>query len=171
MAAQALGRCQRGGVLQIRKRQQLATQRVFQRQQATAGKVHVVRFDGRFNVRQGQAAVALMVQWLRLHAAEHGRTTTFPAVGVCHLADDVLVAALAVTEDGAQVALGPGRHKHRGLKPQQVGDLGLQCIDARVIAEHVVAQGGRLHGCTHRRSGPGDGVTAQIDYFFSHFSP
>jgi hypothetical protein len=128
-----------------------------------SSEVGIVRFDGVFNVGQGQAAVWLVVQRLRLHAAKHRRAAAFPAVGVRHLADDVFVAALAVAEDSAEVALRAGGHKHRGLKPQQVGYLGLQGIDARVVTKHVVTQRRRVHGRPHGCGRLGDGVAAQID--------
>jgi hypothetical protein len=70
-----------------------------------------------------------VVQRLRLHAAEHRRAAAFPAVAVLHLADDVLVAALAVRQDGAQVALRAGRHEQRRLEAEQRGDAVLQRVD------------------------------------------
>ena len=47
-----------------------------------------------------------MLQWLRLHAAEYGCATALVAVRMLVLAHDVLVTALAVAQDRAQVALG-----------------------------------------------------------------
>jgi hypothetical protein len=54
-------------------------------------------------------------------------------------------------KDGAQVALRAGGHEQRGLKAQQLRDLVLQCVDARVVGKHVVAQGRRGHGGAHGR--------------------
>ena len=149
MTAQPPGLGQVRGPLHIVKGQQLAAQRVFQRQQPGAGKVLVVGLDGRFNIRQRQSAVALVVQRLRLHAAKHRGTATLPAVAVRVLAHDVLVAALAMRQDGAQVALRAGRHKQGGRKAQHAGQLVLQGVDARVVAKHVVAQGRCQHGRAH----------------------
>ena len=134
------------GLLQVLERQHLATQRVLQRQQPGAREVRVVRLDRRFDVGKGQRAVGLVVQRLRLHAAEHRRAAAFPAIAVLHLADDVLVAALAMRQHAAQVALRAGRHEQRRLEPEQRRDLLLQRVDARVVAEHVVAQ----RRCRHR---------------------
>ena len=125
--------------------------------------MRVVGFDGRFNISQCQAAVGLMVEWLRLHAAKHRRAAAFPAVAMRHLADDVFVTALAVAEQPAQIALGAGRYKQRRFKAQHIGNLVLQGIDAGVAREHIVAQQRGLHGGAHAWRGLGDGVTAQID--------
>jgi hypothetical protein len=100
---------------------------------------------------------------LRLHAAEHRRAAAFPAVAVLHLAHDVFVAALAMAEDGAQVALRAGGHEQRRLKAQQGGDFVLQCVDARVVGKHVVAQRRRQHGRAHGGGGLRHGVAAQVD--------
>jgi hypothetical protein len=82
---------------------------------------------------------AWLRQWLRLDAAEHRPAAAFPAVGVGHLADDVLVAALAVAHQRAQVALRAGGHEQRRLLAQHRGDALLQRVDGRVVAEDVVA--------------------------------
>ena len=95
-----------------------------------------------------QRAVGLVVQRLRLHAAEHRRAAAFPAVAMRQLADDVFVAALAMAQDGAQVALRAGGHEQRGLEAQQSRDFFLQRVDARVVAEHIITQ----RRCQHRRA-------------------
>ena len=160
MAVQALFFCQRRRLLHILKRQQFAAQRVFQRQQPGAREVRVVGLDGRLDVGQGQAAVGLVIQRLRLHAAKHRRAAAFPTVAVRHLPDDVFVTALAMGQNRAQVALGAGGHKQGGFKTQQAGDFFLQGIDAGVTTKHVVAQWGRQHGRTHGRRGLGHGIAA-----------
>ena len=163
MAGQAVLAGQVGRLLQVVHGQQLAAQGVFQGQQTGAGKVGVVRLDGGGNLAQRQAAVALVVQGLRLHTAEDCRPTPFPAVTVRHLTHDVLVATLTVRQQGAQVALGTGGQKQRGLKAEQAGDLGLQGVDAGVVGKHVVAQGRCGHGGAHGRCRLGDGVAAQVN--------
>jgi hypothetical protein len=101
--------------------------------------VRVVGLDRGFDVGQRDRAVGLLRQRLRLDAAQHGGAAAFPAVGVRHLADDVLVAALAVRHQRAQVALRAGGHEERGLLAQHRGDALLQRVDGRVVAEDVVA--------------------------------
>ena len=156
------------GLLHIVKRQQLAAQRVFQREQAGFRKMRVVGLDRRFNVGEQQSAVILVVQRLRLHAAQYCRAAAFPAVAVRHLADDVFVAALAMTQDGAEIALRARRHKQRRFKTEHIGDFFLQRVDAGVIAKHVVAQWRGQHGGAHGRRGLRDGVTPQINDLMSH---
>jgi hypothetical protein len=157
----ALG--QVGRSLHVLEGQQLAAQRVLQRQQPRAREVRVVGLDGGLDLRERQRAVGRMVQRLRLHAAEHRGAAAFPAVAVRLLADDVFVATAAVRKDRAQVALRAGRHEQRRLEAQQRGDLFLQRVDARVGAEDVVAQRRRHHGLAHRGRGLRDGVAAQVD--------
>jgi hypothetical protein len=96
---------------------------------------------------------------LRLHAAQHRGAAAFPAVAVRHLADEVLVTALAVGQDGAQVALGAGGHEQRGLEAQQAGNSLLQRVDGGVVAKHVVAQRRGHHGLAH---GGGGRVTVSL---------
>ena len=140
MPAQAFAGRQLRGLLQIAKRQQLAAQRVFQRQQAGAGEMRIVGLDGRFNLAEVQRAIKLVTQWLRLHTAKHRRAAAFPAVAMCLLPDDVLVAALAMRKNGAQGALRTSGHEQRCLKTQHGGDFFLQRIDAWVATKHIVAQ-------------------------------
>ena len=110
-----------------------------------------------------------MIQRLRLHAAEHRRTTALPAVAVRHLTDDVFVTALAVGEDGAQIALRASGHKQRGVEPQQGSDFVLQGVHAGVVGKHVIAQRGGQHRRAHGGGGLRDGVTAQVDLHCTGF--
>ncbi len=168
MARESEALCQGGGLLDIRHRQQLAAQCVFQRQQAAAGEVRIVWFHGRFDIRQRQRSVALVFQRLWLHAAEHGRSTALPAIAMLHLPDDVLVAALAMRQHRAQVALRAGGHEQSRLEAEHSGDLLLQRVDARIVTEHVVAQRRLGHRRAHRGSRPGHRVAAQIHHVLGH---
>ena len=152
-----------GGLLHIVHGQALATKGVFKGQQSGAGKVRVVGLDGSGNFGQRQAAVRLVVQGLRLQAAKHCATTTLPSVAMRHLADDVLVTPLAVREQCAQVALSAGRHEQGRLKAEQIGNFRLQCVDAGVIGEDVVAQGRTGHGIAHARRRLRDGIATQVN--------
>ena len=143
---------------------------VFQAQQARAGKVAVVGFDGGGNIGQRHGAVCALHQRLGLNTAQHRSATTLVAVGVGRLADDVLVAAAAMGHQTAQIALRAGGHEQRGLKAQQRGNFFLQGVDRGVIAKHIVAQRRGHHGLAHGRGGLGDGIAAQINYF-GHIKP
>ena len=175
MATQAAFLGQRRSRLHILKRQQLATNGVLQRQQAAAGEVGIVRLDGGFDVHQRQRTVRLVRYRLWLHATQHSSAAAFPAVGVGHLAHDVLVTALAVGHDGAQVALRAGGHEQGRLKAQHCCDFFLQCVDAGVVGKHVITQRRGQHGRTHGSRRLCHGITAQINRLgskcISHSTP
>ena len=80
--------------------------------------MRVVGLDRGFDIGQRQAAVPLVFDRLRLHAAENGGATALPSVAVRHLADDIFLTPLAMAQDRAQIALGSSGHKKRGLKAQ-----------------------------------------------------
>ena len=125
--------------------------------------MRVVRLDGRSDVGQRHAALRVLRQGLRLHAAEHRRAAAFIAVGVRQLANDVFIAPPAVRQDAAQVALRARRHEQRRLFAGDGGDAFLQRIHRWVVAKHVVAQGRGHHGDAHGGRGLGDGVAAEVD--------
>ena len=154
---------QGGGALQVVVGHHVAVPGVFQAQQAGARKVRVVRLDGRSDVGQRHAALRVLRQGLRLHAAKHRRAAAFVAVGVRQLANDVFIAPPAVRQDAAQVALRARRHEQRRLFAGDGGDAFLQRIHRRVVAKHVVAQGRGHHGGAHGGRGLGDGVAAEVD--------
>ena len=152
------------GLLHITERQNPAAQRVFKRQQAGDGEVRIVGFDVGFDVGQRQAAVGLVGQRLRLHAAKHCRAAALHAVTVGVLAHDVLLATLAVADDGAKVAHRACGHEQRRLKTQHGGEFVLQGVDGWVVAKHVIAHRRRHHGLPHRRGGAGDSITSEINH-------
>ena len=80
-----------------------------------------------------------------------------------HLADDVFVAALAVRDNAAEVALGAGGHEQGGFKAEHGGDGILERVDARVVAEDIITERGRYHSGAHGRGRAGHGVAAQIN--------
>ena len=97
-------------------------------------------------------AVGLLRQRLRLNAAQHGRAAAFPAVGVRHLADDVLLATLAMCSSAPHRLLCvPVGMKSAASLPSIGGNALLQRVDGGVVAEHVVAYLGRGHRGAHRR--------------------
>ena len=143
--------------------QHAAAEGVFQAQQPRAREMRVVGLDRRLDVGQRQRAVGLVGDRLRLHAAEHRAAARLVAIGVRALADQVLVAALAMAHQRREVALRARRHEQRRLLAEHRGDALLQRVDGGVVAEHVVAQRRGHHRVAHRRRRPGDGVAAQVD--------
>ena len=117
------------------------------------------------DLRQRQCAVGRMVERLRLHAAEDCGAAALPSIAMRHLTHDVLVAAAAMRQDRAEIALRAGGHEERGLEAEQGRDLFLQRVDARVVAEDVVAQRRGEHGVAHRRRRLRDRVAAQVHDF------
>lgn len=111
MGCQAAAMGQIGSRTQVIKAQHAPADGIFQRQQATAGEMEVVRLDGRGNIFQRQTAIGLVRQRLRLDAAQNGSTAAFILIGVGLLADDVFIAAPAVRQQRDQIGLGAGRRK------------------------------------------------------------
>ncbi|MNL28515.1 hypothetical protein D3C87_1501600 [compost metagenome] len=148
---------------QVLQRQDFALHGVFQRQQAGAGKVEIVRFDRGGDLRQVQRAIGLHFQWLWLDRAEHGRAATFVLIGVRLLTDDVFVAAFAMGHQTQQIAHGAGRHKQGCGKTESVGQLRFQMIDRRILTINVIPRGGGGHCVEHAGGRLGDGVAAKID--------
>ncbi|MCY1538198.1 hypothetical protein D9M68_737260 [compost metagenome] len=148
---------------QVVQRQHLALHGVFQGQQTGAGKMEVVLLDRRLDLCQVQRAIGLAVDRLRLDRAEHRGTTPLIFISVRLLADDVLVATLAMGHQAKQVAHGAGRHEQRSGETQALRQIALQAVDRRVFAIHVIAQFSAQHGLAHARRGLGDGVAAQVD--------
>ena len=159
---------QRPGLNHIRRRQHLAANAVFKRQQTRARKVRIIGLDGGGDAGQRQAAIGIMVQRLRLNTAQHRRTTGLPLVAVRFLTDDVLVAALAMAHERDQVALRAAGAKKPGFKSHARGQCVLQQVDAGVIAKHVVAQRRCQHGFAHARGGLGHGIAAQVNQMRCH---
>ena len=151
--------------LQVVERQDLAALRVLQAQQACAREVRVVRLDRGRDPVQVERAVRLELERLGLDAAQHRGAAAFVLVGVRLLADDVLVAALAVRHHAQQVALGPGGHEHRRLLAQHLRRQRLQAVDGRILSVDIVADLGRSHRRAHGRRGTRDGIAAQVDFF------
>ena len=113
-----------------------------------------------------QRAVGLVLERLRLDAAEHRRAAAFPAVGVRHLADDVLVAAAAVAHDRDQVALRAAGDVERRLLAEQRRDLLLQRVDASGRRRRRRRRPRRGRPSTARIAGvgPRHRVAAQVDH-------
>ena len=64
----------------------------------------------------GDRAIGCLFDRLRLDAAEHCSATAFPAICVRHLANDVLIATLAVRHQRCEIALVPeGKNNAAGF--------------------------------------------------------
>ena len=163
MGCQTAAARKRRRVGHVRKRQRFAAERVFEREQARARKVRVVGLDGSSDVGERQRAVGLMLDRLRLHARQHRGAARFPSIVVRHLADDDLVAALAMAHRCDEVALRAAGHEQRRLLAEHRCDALLQRVDGRVVAEDVVTELGAHHRVAHRGGWSRDGVAAQID--------
>ena len=127
----------------------------------------VVRLDGGFHGIQRQLAGLVEGNRAGLDAAQYRSTAAFIFVGVGSEADDVLVAALAVAEQGDQVGLGARGGKHRRLLAGQLCRELLQGIHRWVLAVDIVPQLGGLHGLAHGGSRAGNGVAAQVNHLGS----
>ncbi|RMS10058.1 hypothetical protein ALP75_202814 [Pseudomonas syringae pv. actinidiae] len=155
------GQLARGG--QVLKWQHLALHGVFQGQQTCAGKVEVVRLDGVEHLLQAQRTVRLHVQRLRLNRAQYRRAAPFVFIGVGLLTDDVFIATLTVRHQRQQIAHGAGWHEQGGVKPETLGERGLEQIDRRVFTVDIIAQRRMCHGVKHACGRQSHCVAAQID--------
>ena len=150
---------------QIIHRQRLAALRVLETQQPRTREVGIVGLDGRFHAIQIQRAVRLVIQRLRLNAAEHRRATAFVLVGMALLADDVLIAALAMRQQAEQVALRAARDEQGRLLPQHLRDHRLELVDGGILPVNIVAHFGVGNDGSHLRGWTGNRIAAQVDRF------
>ena len=124
----------------------------------------VVRLDDFVDVVEVEHPVGSDPNRLRLDATEDGSAPGLATVGVGVLADDVLVASLAVSQQRAQVRLGPAGNEQPRFLVQSLGGLRLEPVDGGVVTEDVVADLGVGHGLAHGGCRSGHGVGAQIDH-------
>ena len=125
--------------------------------------MRVVGLDVRFNVRQGQRAIRLVAQGLRLNGTHDSRATGFPTVGVGIFAHQIFIAAATVGQQGAEVALRAAGHEQRRLEPETLCQRGLQRVHGRVVAEDVIANRSGEHGGLHGGGRARDGIAAQVN--------
>ena len=123
----------------------------------------VVRFDSGFDIGQRQHTPRILCQRLGLNAAKHSRAATFILESVRALTHYVLITALAMRQNTAQVALRAAGHKQRRLFACQVGNVVLQSVHTGVVAKHIVTKRGRHHGLAHTRCGLRYRVAAQVN--------
>ena len=75
------------------------------------------------------------------------------------LADDILLAALAVAEQRHQVSLRAGGQEQGSLFTAQLCRIALEFVDRRVIAVDVVPDRGSHHLFEHGAARTGNGIT------------
>ncbi len=144
----------------VSRRQHAPPDGILERQQPRRRKMDVPGFDGLGDAFERDSAVRLILQRLRLDAAENRGAAALVAVGVSFLTHEVFVAAAAMRHQGGQIALRAGGEEQRALEAEAFGHRGLQAIDGGVVAVHVVAHGRVGHGGTHARRRARDRVTA-----------
>ena len=108
-------------------------------------------------------AALVVLHGPELDATEAGGARLLDLEDVGHVADDGLVAALAVDEQRDEVRHRAGGDEERRLLVETLRRLRLQGLDRGVVAEDVVAELGVEDRFAHRRAWVGDGVAAEVD--------
>ena len=92
-----------------------------------------------------------------LESAERGMRAAFAGEDMRGLMRQDLVAGPAMHQRRRDVAHGAGRHEHRGLLAEQIGDALAQQIHGRIVADLLVADLGPRHRLAHRLASGGSG--------------
>ena len=111
----------------------------------------------------GRQQAALRLPGAEGDAGEHGGRTQFGAGDVGQAVADDLLARSHQQAQAELVGHRPGRAVEARLEPEQLGDLGLERVEFRVLAVDVVADLGLRHGLAHRRRRSRDRVAAEVD--------
>jgi len=144
--------------------------RVLHGEEAGPGAVEVLVDEALADRFGGRHAALAGVYRPRLDARELRRARQFPAVDVRLVLQEQLLTRLRADVDCDLVRHRPGGDVQRGLGPDRLGGAGLQLVDGRVVAVHVVADlGGRGRVAPHRVRGGRHGVRAQVDVEFVGF--
>src|SRR3972149_4880244 len=136
---------------------------VLQADEGGAGRRALAATDVRPHLVQIQAAVLVVAGGPQLDAGDAGGAAQLRLQYVRLAADDRLVAALAVGEDGDEVGHRAAGDVEGGLLAQPLRGHGLQALDRRVVAQDVVADLGVEHRLAHGGRGLGHRVAAQVD--------
>ena len=148
---------------QIVERQHFAGLGILQAQQAGLGKMRIIGLDRGLDPGKVERAVRLVVQRLRLDAAEHRRPAAFVLVGMALLADDVFVAALAVGEQSQKVALRPAADEERGFRAEALRRDRFEAVDGRILAVDVIPDFRGRHRRAHLGGRTGHRVAAEVN--------
>src|ERR1700723_351564 len=92
----------------VGRREHPAADRILERQQSGGSEMDVLRLDGPGDAFDRNAAVRLVFQRLGLNTAENRGPALLVAIRVGLLADQVLLAAAAVSHQACQIALRAG---------------------------------------------------------------
>ena len=149
-----------GGGAQIRGRQDPAAHRVFQGEQPRPCEMDIRRLDGARDALDRDAAVPLILEGLRLNAAEHGGSPLLVAVGMSVLPDEIFIAAITMRHERRQIALRTGGKEQSARKTEALGQHGLQPVHRGIVPVDIVPDFGGRHGGAHGHGRPGHGVAA-----------
>ena len=141
---------------------------VLDAQQAGARAVVVVRLDGGSDRLRRQLAAGIGGQREQHHAAEHRGAPGLVLEDVRLIAEQDLFAAPRLRQHRNQVALRAGGHEQARLLAEQRRHPLLQAIHGGVVAVHVVAELGVVHGAPHVAGRVGHGVAAQVNHRARH---
>ena len=100
-----------------------------------------------------------------MDASQGGHPASFIQINMRQAAHDGFLSALAVNEQGNQVAHGPRRDKQRRFLSHHPGCQLLQADHRGVIAENIIADLSLCHGFAHFRRGLGNGVGTKVNGF------
>lgn len=135
---------------------------VFERDEARGRVMRIGSAQPRFEVGEEKRAVGLVRQLSRVNSAQRGDASRFVEEGVGFVAEHDFVAALAVGEDGGEVAHGAAWDVEGGFFACAGGGEFLQAVDGGVFGVYVVADGGFGHGFAHGGGGVGEGIGAEV---------
>ena len=135
---------------------------VFHAEQPCGRDVNVRRTAMRRDLR-GVGKPRRVVRDEREDAAERGKSAPLEEQDVAFGAENRGVSPAAVRQQGNEVSHRSGRSEQGALMPRKPGHRLFQASDRGVLAVHVVADLGLIHGLSHPLGRTGDGVASQID--------
>ncbi len=142
----------------------LAVVGVFEREQASAGPVEVLRDVFGPHLFGGDDTAVVALDCADLEVRQLGHPAEFPFDDVALAFGEHLLAAVGVGSDGDLVAHRAGRHVQRRLLPDDLGGPGFEFVDGGVLPIHVVAHFGVAGGLAHAVVGFRHSVAAEIDH-------
>ena len=113
------------------------------------------RIEREFSVRARQPG--------DLEAAERRMRAAFARDDMRGLVREDFVAGPAMRQRRRHIAHGAGRHEHRGLFAEQIGDALAQQVGGRIVADLLVADLGPRHRLAHAGRGAGLRIRQQVD--------
>lgn len=141
---------------------------VFEADEARGWEVRVRAAEARLEVGEEKRAVGLIGKLAGVNPADGRYSARFVEEGVGFVAEHDFVAALAVGEEGGEVAHGAAGDEEGGFFTCAGGGEFLQAVDGGVFGVDIVANFGFGHGFAHSGGGAGDGVGAEV--YWGHVS-